>query len=220
MAPSSDLAPPSAYLLADHLDCVLSAGEDMVEAGRGWMLSGIETSADALLRVRDAQRAAVEQLRALEFSIIARVQGARRGAEALAAEDPRFRLIAQLFVSGTAPFVDAVAECYDSTDQDFETGDSLLAYLLSRGLVPPDTGSTDGVLALNVNDDFLVAERIRLGVLLELVAQFLDMLELHYELYGEEKEEAAEPPAEAAPERDRDSLTERLRALQATSSAA
>lgn len=193
MPPPPNLAPASAYLLADHLDAVLSAGEDMIAAGRTWALSGIETTADALLRVRAAQRATIETLRRLEFSMIARVQGARRGAEVLATEDTRFKLIAELFVSGTAVFVDAVAECYDATDSDFETGDSPLAYLRSRGLIPADTGSADGVLALRVNDDFLVAERIRLGVLLELVARFLDMLEAYYDLYENEDGEADGP---------------------------
>lgn len=198
MLPSSNPVPASAYLLADHLDAVLSAGEDMVVAARDWALSGIETTADALLTVRAAQRDTIEKLRRLEFSIIARAQRARRGADALAADDARFQLVAQLFVSGTAVFADAVADCYDATNADFETGDSALAYLVSRGLVPSETVSTDGVLGLGINDNFLVAERIRLGVLLELVAQFLDMLEVHYDLYETEDDEIGNEPAARA----------------------
>ncbi len=116
----------------------------------------------------------------------------------------RFQQITGLFIGGTAPLVDAIADCSDATTHDFETGDGVLAYLRAHGLVPEETESLDERAGIQVGEDFLVAHRIALGPLLDLFAAFLDALELHFDLYEIEIEPAEETatapavPAEAA----------------------
>ena len=104
-----------------------------------------------------------------------------------------FRSIAKLFVSGTAILMDAVEECGDATQADFETGDSLIAYIRGRGLIAPDAAFVSKAESLTIDDSFLVAKRIALGPLLDMSAAFLDALETHYELFLEEPEELAAP---------------------------
>lgn len=181
-------APPCLYLLADHLDAVLAAGEDMLKVAVAPRLSGEIEGGAATIRAE--VRAAVERIRALELRMLARALKARERAAELARVDDRFALPSRLFVGGTGALVDAVAECVDTSVADFQTGDVLPAYLRSRGLI----GSRQCQLAddqpLTVGEDFLVASRIPLGVLLDLVATFLDALELHVDLYAVHDEAA------------------------------
>lgn len=175
--------PQQIYLLADHLDAVLAAGEDLLGAGTGWQLA-TAIEGEAIAAARDAQRTVIERVRTLEVAILARVLKVRQSAADLGARDPRFRQIASLFVAGTAILQDAVADAADATQLDFETGDTPAAYLLARGLIAGDA------TALDINDGFLLVERIELGALLDLSAQFLDTLELHYELFPDRLPEA------------------------------
>jgi hypothetical protein len=63
----------------------------------------------------------------------------------------------------------------------------------NRGLIARDTASLEQLAALTVTEEFLVAGRIRLGTLLDLVATFLDTLDVLFELYQDE------PVVETAP---------------------
>jgi hypothetical protein len=108
------------------------------------------------------------------LSLITRLLQARRHAEELRRRELRLKPLIALFVAGTAPLVDAAAELGDTTTRDFETGDTASAFLRSRGLIAPDAAGLERLSQLAVGEDYLVAERIRLGTLLDLVATFLD----------------------------------------------
>jgi hypothetical protein len=79
-------------------------------------------------------------------------------------------------------------ELGDTTVHDFQTGDTAFAFLRSRALIARDAASLERLAELRVSEDYLIAGRIRLGTLLDLVATFLDSLDLLYDLYGEPAE--------------------------------
>ena len=58
------------------------------------------------------------------------------------------------------------------------------AFLRSRGLIAHDAAGFAGLTELAVTEDYLVAGRI-VWRLLDLVAAFLDGLDLMFDLYGE-----------------------------------
>ena len=112
MSEHASCAPLSVYMLADHLDGALAAGEDLVARGNDWR-SLAETQSDpADFAVR--QRKIAEDVRGFELILIARILKARDHARGLAEVDDRFRAVANLFVSGTSILLDAVEECGDA----------------------------------------------------------------------------------------------------------
>jgi hypothetical protein len=183
--PHSVRAPLSVYMLADHLDGTLAAGEDLVARGHDWraLAETVSDPADFIAR----QRRIAEEVRGLELILIAHVLKARDHARALAAADGRFRAVAGLFVSGTSILLDAVEECGDARGEDFETGDDIISYVRSRGLIAPDAPTISKAAELTIDDSFLVAKRIALGPLLDMAAAFLDALDVQYELFIEEE---------------------------------
>jgi hypothetical protein len=177
-------APMSVYLLAEHLDGALAAGEDLVSRGADWR--ALAENPGHASDFADQQRAIAEEVRGFEMILIARIMKAREHARILSEVDDRFSSIAKLFISGTSILMDAVAECGDATEADFETGDSLIAYVRGRGLIAPDAAFVMQPASLTIDDSFLVAKRIALGPLLDMSAAFLDALETHYELFLED----------------------------------
>lgn len=175
-------APLSVYMLADHLDAALAAGEDLVARGGDWRALAEAPSDPSDFIVR--QRALAEEVRSLELMLVARVLKARTHASSLAECDDRFRAIAKLFVSGTAILLDAVEESGDARSTDFDTADGIVAYVRSRGLIAPDAPAVRVASDLTIDDNFLVAKRIALGPLLDMAAAFLDALDVQYDLFG------------------------------------
>ncbi|MBS0237561.1 MAG: hypothetical protein JSR89_03955 [Proteobacteria bacterium] len=175
-------APLSVYMLADHLDATLAAGEDLMARGSDWRALAETPSDPSDFIVR--QRALAEEVRSLELMLVARVLKARTHASSLAECDDRFRAIAKLFVSGTAILLDAVEESGDARSTDFDTADGIVAYVRSRGLIAPDAPAVRVASDLTIDDNFLVAKRIALGPLLDMAAAFLDALDVQYDLFG------------------------------------
>jgi hypothetical protein len=102
----------------------------------------------------------------------------------LTRQDDRFRLIGSLFQSGTVPLIDALAEFADASDVDFETGDGMTAYFRSRGMIDAETASLSFAQGPLVGPAFLIAGRIEVGALLDLIAAYLDAMEVHFTLFG------------------------------------
>jgi hypothetical protein len=186
--------PPCAYLLADHLDCALAAGEDILAAGRRLARSAAATGPGQVI----ALRTTVELIRSLELALITRVIKAREWSQTLGRLDGRFKLIGRSFASGTNTLVDAVAEFADSTEADFETGDGITAYFRSRSVIDVEAPDAATVESLKITETFLVTRRIELGALLDLVAAYLDALEVHFLLFGEERDDGITPPVASA----------------------
>lgn len=180
MTMATNPVPASAYMLADHLDAALASGEDILAAGRKLGARGEAGSCE-----QAALRSAIELIRALELALITRLLKAREWSARLVKEDGRFRLQAQLFMGGSAALVDALAEFADATEADFETGDGITAYFRSRGVIDAEAPAMCDVSGVQVGEAFLVTRRIALGDLLDMIAAYLDALELHFLLFAE-----------------------------------
>jgi hypothetical protein len=178
-------SPASVYFVADHLDATLAAGEDLLEVTGASNAPFVTHAAKAVEMQFSLQRRFVERVRTLELVMVMRVLQARRRAEDLRRADARVAPMAGLFIGGTAALADAAEELGDATHVDFQTGDDTISYLRSRGVIGADAASLVNLDHLIVTSRFLIAERIELGVLLDLSATFLDTLELFFELYVE-----------------------------------
>jgi hypothetical protein len=176
---------PSLYLLSDHLDAALAMGEDMLGEQVTLAEPGQPIApCTQTLRAREV-RAFLYTVHTLELTLTARLLQARARAEEMKREENHLRPLIGLLLAGTAALVDAAAELGDTTAQSFETGDAASAFMRSRGLLARDAVGLEGMERLAVSEAYLVAGRIHLGVLLDLVATFLDTLDRVYGLYGE-----------------------------------
>lgn len=179
-----------AYLLGDHLDAALAAGEDLIALAR--------SLAGSAKKQTEEVRAFVEDVRRLEVTLTGRVVQARKRAQTLARQDLRIKSFAGLFIGGTAALVDAIAEFGDASRLDFDNGDDAIEYLATRAVLPAGALSLEAVATLRINEGFLVTTRIQLGALLDLVAAFLDAIDLLYDLYLERPEPEQRSAASAA----------------------
>ncbi len=194
--PSAGLAAPAVvYLLADHLDTSLAAGEDLLKSTLRWNAG--DSRSESLNGARREEREAIEAVRTLEMVLIARVLKSRESAQELAKLDSRFKLIARLYASGTDVVAGASNEFTDETSRAFDSGDGVTAFLRSRGFIAEDAPAPLEAANLPITEKFLVAGRMQLGPLLDLVAMFLDTLETHYELYEEPRRSARAENAQA-----------------------
>jgi hypothetical protein len=185
MPASAEPLHPSLHLIEDHLDAALAMGEDLLTEKVALLQPTQPLTMARLVRQNRELAEFLVTVRTLELSLITRLLQARRHAEELRRRELRLKPLIALFVAGTAPLVEAAAELGDTTTHDFETGDTASAFLRSRGLIAPDAAGLERLSQLAVGEDYLVAERIRLGTLLDLVATFLDTLDVLYDLPGE-----------------------------------
>lgn len=181
MSSREQRAPLPVYMLADHLDAVLAAGEDLVSCGARWR--ALYETPGNVETFPQRQRDIAQDVRSLELIVIARVLKSRDHARALAQVEKGFAPIADLFVSGTALLLDAVGECGDATSDDFETADGLVAYVRARGLISPEAAGIRLGSDVGIDESFLIAKRLALGPLMDMAAAFLDALDAHYELF-------------------------------------
>jgi len=171
---------PTVYLLADNLDAALAAGEDLLTARHDLRISAGAEIADRLAE----RHRFIDRLRALELTLVQRVLRAREHAGELADMDPRFKAIALLFAGGTAALLDAVADLGLPAHLDDRQHQDAAAYLRSRAVIGEETAGLDHLVEIRPSETFLIAERIAIGPLLDLVATFLDSLDLHFELFA------------------------------------
>jgi hypothetical protein len=182
-------APPadaSLYLLSEHLDAVLAIGEDLLtEKVALAEATQRMTTARAIRQSREV-RFFLESLRTLELTMTARLLQARKRAEEIKSRGgSRLKPLIALFVSGTSALADGAADLGDPSSKAFDTGDTALAFLRSRGLIAADAAGLEGLSRLAVSEDYLVAGRVRLGTVLDLVATFLDTLDRMFDVFGD-----------------------------------
>lgn len=188
--PKTELTiPPCVYHVADNLDAALAAGEDLIAASENWA-----TGDPSDPGVAGAQRWALTRYRNHELNLVGRIVQAREHVAVLGRTASHFRPLAQLFCSATADLANAFNELNEQVDSDFETGGAITAYLRSRGLIDGEAASHNNHQAPRIDDEFLIAAKIPLGVCMDLVAEFLDALDIAYELYPEDDR----PPAPLA----------------------
>ncbi len=187
MALSKPSTPPEVLLLADHLDAILAAGEDIQKLAVD--IEAVRRS-DGIAAPWDRFADLIGQARLFELTIISRVLQARSRARELARVLGRkgdiFAGLLELFASGTSVLEVATAELADRSGNDFDGGLDPLTYLRTRNVVPVDAGSILGLSKLTIGDGFMVARRIELGPLLDMAAALLDVLDITYCLFEEE----------------------------------
>lgn len=190
--PTSEI-PVVAYQLADHLDAALAAAEDLTAAGREWVPATANGGTELAAQMA-AERQVIERVRAFEAMLIGRILKARKRASVLARSAGSLAGMTQLFVGGTAVLVDAIEELGDSTWADFDSADGHISYLRNRGAIPADAWALPEDRSILLGDaNFMVAGRLQLAPLMEMVVAFLDALEAHYDLYPDEAEASAGP---------------------------
>jgi len=177
---------PTIYLLSDHLDAALAMGEDLLTERVVLAEAEQKLNMGRLLRQSGEVADFLDTVRTLELNLISRMLQARKRAEEIKRSESRLKPLISLFVGGTAALVDAAEELGDTTNLAFDTGDTAQAFLRSRGVIARDAAGLEQMTQLAVTEDYLVAARIRLGTLLDLVATFLDTLDTLFDLYQDE----------------------------------
>jgi hypothetical protein len=185
MAASETVRNPSIYLLRDHLDAALAMGEDLLTGTLALDTPAGKSPLRTWMRQNRDLNEFLTGTRTLEYAMTMRLLQARKRAEEVKRSESRLKPLVALFVAGTAPLVDAAAELGDSDARDFNSADAALTFLRTRGLLASDAAGLEGLNRLAVSEDYQVAGRIRLGTLLDLVATFLDTLDLLFDLQAE-----------------------------------
>lgn len=183
---------PSIYLLTDHLDAALAMGEDLLTEKIALGTQMRSASLRSWMRENRDLANFLTTVRTLEYAMTARLLQARKRAEDLRRREKGLKPVIALFVAGTAPLADAAAELGDTDARDFDGADAMLTFLRNRGLLAPDAAGLQGLERLAIGEDYLVAGRIQLGTLMNLVATFLDKLDLLFDLYAEPADTSAD----------------------------
>jgi hypothetical protein len=190
---------PCIYLLIEHLDAALAAGEQLTTL----TMDVTEPSADVgprRLRSREARFIGfVSRVRSLEASLIAHILQARRRAGELPRARGALKLLLEAFSGGTAALIDAVAEYGDPARFAFNTGADRLSYLRARGLMPASVTALTSVVTVEIDESFLVAGRLELGPLLDMIEAFLRALNVEYDLWRERSDDLIELDDRAPP---------------------
>ncbi len=173
------------YLLADHLDAILAAGEDLGKL----KVSRHLASDHATHETTNSINAFVARARELEIAAMGRIKQARDHTAALSREltrqDHRFAILSNLFTAATAVVIEAIDSECNSDQHAFEHGFDPLVYLRKRGLIGSEVGCLAVVEAIEIDEKFLIAGQIELGPLLDMCARFLDVLDDHFDLFPE-----------------------------------
>ena len=197
---SRDL-PGMVRLLADHLDAILAAGEDLRAqrvsclTARSGATSGNDEPTDPACddagdTARDTPSGDCPTLRsfvitvgAFEGAALLRTLRAREVTRQVLRHDPRFQTIGRLFMAGTSALADALLAVGNERSDVFDTAGCPLEFLRSRGLISADAGSLLAIPQIEVDESYLLAGHIELGPLMDLAAAYLDALEIHFDLF-------------------------------------
>ena len=185
LRPKPDLS--AIYRLADHLDATLAMGEDLLQQSFDIAPPAL---GDTNVTIASRQRSISDfarTVRALELGMTARLLQARTRAIEVRAVHLQFAPLIGLFVGGTAPLADCAAdgELGDISGMALATGPDVLAFLTSRALIDTAASSLAGVSKLHVTDGYLLSAHIHLGTLMDMIAQFIDTLDLAFDLYAD-----------------------------------
>ncbi len=173
----------SVYLLADHLDAILAIGEDLPRQQLDLRALHNAKTAQERRAANAALHKFVDTIAVTELLITARLRQARLQARTVVKADPRFANLIRLFLGGTAAIVDALEELGRSQNHTFGHSEDPITFLRSRALIGEESAGLGGHDQLQPGEDMAIAGRIELRGLLDLVAAFLDSLDMAYELY-------------------------------------
>jgi hypothetical protein len=180
---------PSIYLLVEHLDAVLAVGDELTSL--------------SMLVTEPTSRTGPRMMRSREARFAAFVNRARRRTSELPRVRGALKMPMDLFTSGTTVLLDAIAEYGDPAALAFNSGADRLAYLRAREVIASDTAVLLPSATLEISESFLVAGRLQLGPLLDLVETFMRALNVQYELWDDSAEDEIDdaPRLSRLPER-------------------
>lgn len=189
-------ADANVYLLSDHLDAALAMAEDLLTERVMLYPATPGTGETALLRQQAELTAFVSVVYRLELGLTARLLQARKRITDLRKTETRFKPYFSLFVGGTAALADAANDIAAAA----QTVSQPLLFLKSRGLIAADAVRLPEGVDLVVTEDYRIAGTIPLGILMDMLASFLDGLDLVFDLYPREAEdvETSTPAADTA----------------------
>lgn len=168
------------FLLAEHLDMILAAIEDLQAADPPILPAKPQCVGDA---PRVSLRGLVDTLRQYEMVAVMRVGQARGLTRELVRRDKRFAMLGGLFVGGTAALDEAVQRMVDTTGAAFAAGGDPVSYLRSRGVIGAEASGLEPGAVVEIDNAFLLAGEIEVGPLAELIETFLNTIELHFDLF-------------------------------------
>ncbi|HFB2048410.1 MAG TPA: hypothetical protein TECP_00763 [Hyphomicrobiaceae bacterium MAG_BT-2024] len=168
------------YFLADHLDSILACGEDL----NSFCFSSKKESKgpynkSCVVRLKQF----VSKIRKIEFQILGHIKLAQSYSKALSKSNLKLARFARLFASSTSVAIVSINEIYDLDYHAFRDGSDPLVYLRTRGVITNSTGCLKFAAQLSVSDNLMIAGRFELGVLLDLCAEFLDLLDETFDLF-------------------------------------
>jgi hypothetical protein len=170
--------PLDVCLMADHLDAMLAAGEDLLALE-------LRPPAEAGAAAPAELAAFVRMLLRLEESIIARLLQARRRAPALSEGDPSVAAVLRIFLAQTGAIEDIVAAFGQRQTSSRLLGTNSIECLRIRGLIGEEAAGLAVESPLKIDESFRLAGVVALGPLLDLVAATVDALDVAFGLYPE-----------------------------------
>ena len=188
-------ATTAVYFIADHLDAILAAGEDL----RKLSIEIDPVTGGHNLEDFHELRQFVEDIQALELTIIARTLEARKRAADIHNADKVLRMILGLFTGGTSALSDAAVECGDPCLAEFNTAGDALDYLRSRCLIDDQIGSLKTTNGIEVTEDLHIAARVPLGTIMDHAAAVLDALDAFFDLYSSDSNADSDKAAGRTP---------------------
>ena len=124
----------------------------------------------------------------MELAIVARMLQARLRATEVRYLHPRFAPLIGLFIGCTAALADAAAGLEgglgDTSATALMSGPDVRAFLISRGLLEASAPSLAMLAELTASEDYLLAERIHLGTLMDMISSLLDAMDFAFDLYA------------------------------------
>ena len=192
----------SIYLLADHLDSLLAIGEDLLALRLDLSAACLATTADDFAKTHAAIASFIQDTSSFEISLAAHLRQARLHARQLVQADKRFASLIRLFLGGTAALDEALAVYAAPYAVNFDHGRDAIAYLRARALIGEEAAGLSNATLLQPHEGMMIAGKIELGPLMDLVSAFLNSLDLAYDLYPEDFHDSSaadRPAAVAAP---------------------
>jgi hypothetical protein len=180
MTASTAPAETPVYLLAEHLDATLAAIEDLRVTTPPVTMPSPQRPG----MPRPSLAGWVRQLERHEASALLRAERARALTVDAINADARLETLGKLFLAGTAALDEAIKSFTDRTGHAFQRGGDALAYLRQRGVLDAEAGTMTITETTRIGDEFRLAGIIEVEPLGDLVATFLNTLDIHYDLFS------------------------------------
>ena len=176
--------PPGIALVADHLDAVLAIGEDLLGERLPPRADLDEVDADGAPFALDQF---VRQLRQREAALLLRLLQCRRLLVDGGAGGRTLKSAATLFRAQTDALSELIAKATREEARAIPAPVDSLSYLRSRSVIAPEAAQLSPFEAAGATEAFRVGGVAPLGAIMDMVAALLDLLDSHFDLYGDDE---------------------------------